>query len=178
MFFVLILSIAISHVLVDYGVEIPVLSEASLHAVCPFGGVVSLYQLVNTGTSTQKIHDSSFILMGLVFLLALLLGPVFCGWVCPLGSVQEWIGKIGKKLFKKKYNNFLPSTLDSILRYLRYAVLAWVVYMTAISGVLVFADYDPYYALFNFWTGGSGIKWDSNIRFSPGTIFVCGASFL
>ena len=38
------------------------------------------------------------------------------------------------------------------MRYLRYGVLAWVVYMTAVSGQLIFSDYDPYFALFNFWT--------------------------
>ena len=32
-------------------------------------------------------------------------------------------------------------------------MLAWVLYMTAISGKLAFGDIDPYYALFNFWTG-------------------------
>jgi polyferredoxin len=35
---------------------------------------------------------------------------------------------------------------------LRYGVLAWVVYMTAVTGTLIFADYDPYFALFNFWS--------------------------
>jgi polyferredoxin len=35
---------------------------------------------------------------------------------------------------------------------LRYVVLAWVLYMTAVTGKLIFADYDPYFALFNFWT--------------------------
>jgi polyferredoxin len=42
--------------------------------------------------------------------------------------------------------------LDRYLRYLRYGVLLWVLYVTATSGVLVFEAYDPYYALFNFWT--------------------------
>ncbi|MBN2873894.1 MAG: 4Fe-4S binding protein, partial [Spirochaetales bacterium] len=37
------------------------------------------------------------------------------------------------------------------LRYLRYLVLAWVLYATAVTGTLIFADYDPYYTLFNFW---------------------------
>ena len=32
-------------------------------------------------------------------------------------------------------------------------MLAWVLYMTAISAKLAFSDIDPYYALFNFWTG-------------------------
>jgi polyferredoxin len=87
------------------------------------------------------------------FALALLVGPAFCGWVCPLGSFQEWIGKLGKKINRKKFNQFVPARIDKWMRYLRYAVLIWVLYITAVSAQLVFADYDPYYALFQFWTG-------------------------
>ena len=37
-------------------------------------------------------------------------------------------------------------------RYLRYLVLAWVIYMTAATGTLIFAEYDPYFTLFNLWS--------------------------
>ena len=151
-FFVLIALISINHSLVESGKGIAFLSSASLHAVCPFGGVVSLYQLATVGTFVQKIHQSSFVLMVIAFLTAVLFGPVFCGWICPLGTFQEWIANIGRKIFKRKYNHMLPYRLDQVLRYLRYGVLAWVIYMTAISGKLIFADIDPYFALFNFWT--------------------------
>lgn len=152
-FFVLIALIAINHTLAESGQAISFLSSASLHAVCPFGGVVTIYQFVTAGTFVQKIHQSAFVLMIVGFLLALLFGPVFCGWVCPLGTVQEWFASIGRRLFKKRrYNHFIPAKIDRPLRYLRYLVLAWVLYMTATSGTLIFAEYDPYFALFNFWT--------------------------
>jgi len=151
-FFVLIALIAINNTLAEVGNAIPLLSEASLHAICPFGGVVTLYNLATLGTFIQKIHASSVILMSIVFVLSILFGPVFCGWVCPLGTIQEWIGKLGRKIFKKKYNRFVPSKLDKILRYVRYGVLIWVVYVTARSGYLLFAQVDPYNALFTFWS--------------------------
>ena len=94
-FFVLIALIAINHAM--DGTVIPLLPNTSLHAVCPFGSVVSLHQFATVGTFTQKIHESSFILMILVFILSFLFGSVFCGWVCPLGSAQEWVGKLGKR---------------------------------------------------------------------------------
>jgi polyferredoxin len=151
-FFVLIAAISINHSLEETGQAIPWLSSASLHSVCPFGGVVSVYQYATTGTFVQKIHDSAFILMIIVFLLTILFGPVFCGWICPLGTIQEWMGKVGRKLFKRRYNTFVPVRLDNILRYLRYLVLAWVIYMTAVTGALIFAEYDPYHAMFNLWS--------------------------
>jgi len=149
-FFVLIALIAINHTLAEDGKGIALLSSASLHALCCFGGVVSLYQFITTGTFVQKVHQSSLVLMIIGVVLALFAGPVFCGWVCPLGTFQEWIAKIGKKIFKKRYNHFIPSKIDNILRYLRYLVLIWVVFMTARSMTLVFANVDPYFALFNF----------------------------
>jgi polyferredoxin len=152
-FLLLITLGAVNHTLVEKGIEIPLLGSASLHAVCPFGGVVTLWRFVTTGRLVRQIHESALVLLGLTVILALLFGPVFCGWVCPFGTVQEWIGMIGRKLFPKSYNKIIPKKLDTGLRYLRYVVLAWAVYMTTVTGVLVFKDYDPYYALFNFWTG-------------------------
>lgn len=151
-FFVLVAAITINKALIENGTGLAFFSKASLHAICPFGGVVSIYEFVTSGRYTQKTHASSFILMFAAFGLAVGFGPLICGWVCPFGSIQQWMGKLGKKLHGKKYNHLLPVRLDSYLRYTRYLVLALVVYATAVTGKLVFQDYDPYFALFNFWS--------------------------
>ncbi|WP_373481865.1 4Fe-4S binding protein [Acetobacterium sp.] len=152
-FFTLIALITANKTLAAAGMGIPFLSATSLHALCPFGGVETFFTLATTGFFVPKTQISAVILMSLVFLLALLFGPVFCGWICPFGAFQEWIGKIGKKIFKKRYNQFIPPKVDKVLRYLRYGVLIWVLTVTAVSGALLFATLDPYHALFKFWTG-------------------------
>lgn len=150
-FFVLIALTALNETLSGYGITIPLIQKASLHALCPFGGVVSFYQFISNGTFVKKVHESSMVLFWIALVLLVIAGPVICGWVCPLGSLQEWIGKPGKKIFKKRYNTFVPAKLDKVLRYFRYITFIWVTYMTIISGKLFFQDYDPYFALFNFW---------------------------
>lgn len=150
-FFILVALIAVTNGLKEDGIVLPFAGEASLHAICPFGGVVSFWNLATLGTLVKKVHESSVVLAVLGLLLALIFGPVICGWVCPFGSVQEWVGKLGRRLFKRRYNGFVPPRLDRILRYARYLVLAWVSYMTIVTGKLFFQEYDPYYALFNFW---------------------------
>jgi polyferredoxin len=151
-FFILVALISLNQILKEAGLAIPFLSEASLHAICPFGGVVSIYKFATVGTFVQKIHESSFILMFIAFMLAILFGPVICGWVCPFGTFQEWVGKLGRKIFKKKYNQLIPNNFDKYLRFIRYIILLLVIYKTAITAKLMFQDVDPYYALFNFWS--------------------------
>jgi polyferredoxin len=152
-FFTLIAFIAVNKSLEEAGLAaIPLLSTTSLHALCPFGGVVTLYNLFTVGTLIQKIYYSAIVLLALVLILTLFFGPVFCGWVCPLGSIQEWFGKLGRRIFKKRYNRFVPRKLDRALRYARFGVLIWVVFVTARSATLLFANADPYNALFTFWT--------------------------
>lgn len=81
----------------ERGVSLPFTpSTASLHAICPFGGVVSAWNLITEGTLVRKIHDSSVVLGVLGILLALLFGPVICGWISPFGTFQEWVGASGK----------------------------------------------------------------------------------
>jgi polyferredoxin len=44
--------------------------------------------LIAMGAS-EGIINGSFILFGCVFLSALLMGRAFCGWVCPIGGLQD-----------------------------------------------------------------------------------------
>ena len=152
-FFALVALLSLVKWLGELGVVLPLLPEVSLHAVCPFGGVVTVYEFFTTGSFLPKLHSAAFILMALGFVVAVFFGPLFCGYVCPLGSYQEWVGKLGRKLFPRRYGKLIPAKLDKVLRYLRYGVLAMVVYQTAVVGKLVFQDVDPYYAMFNFLTG-------------------------
>ena len=151
-FFVLVILITINQLLEKSGMSIPLVASASLHAICPFGGIVSIYKFITVGTFVQKIHESSFVLMIISIVLAIGFGPVICGWVCPLGTFQEWIGKIGKRIFGEKYNHFIPSRFDKYLRFTRYLLLIMVVFKTATMAKLMFVDIDPYFALFNFWS--------------------------
>jgi polyferredoxin len=151
-FFALILAIAINHSLEALGQAIPWLSAASIHGICPFGGVVSIYNFISAGTMVQKVHEASLVLMVIVLLLSVAFGPVFCGWICPMGTIQEWVSRLGRKLLGARHNTFVPASIDRLLRYLRYVVLVWVVYATAATGTLVFEAWDPYYTMFNLWS--------------------------
>jgi len=117
---------------------------AGVDAFCPFGGIESAFSLVTTGTMLSRIAWSSFTLLGAVLLLAVLFRRSFCGNLCPLGTLQELFGMIGKKIFRKRYE--LNATVDRTARYFKYAVLAVFVALSWILGALVIRPYDPWAA--------------------------------
>ncbi len=47
------------------------------------------------------VITGSFILFSLQFITALILGRLFCGWICPAGGVQEAVFRINEKRIKK-----------------------------------------------------------------------------
>jgi len=152
-FFAFIGMLAVNHVLSESNVTLfPFLPNVSLHAVCPFGGVESIIGLITAGTLVPKLQLSTLVISALVLILTLIFGSVFCSFVCPLGTIQEWVGKLGKKIFKRRYNTFVPQKLHNILKYLRYVVLILTIMLTFNVGRLIFADVDPYYAMYHFFT--------------------------
>ncbi|MGL1892323.1 MAG: 4Fe-4S binding protein [Spirochaetaceae bacterium] len=150
-FFFFIFSTVSIHFLQDKGIVIPI-KTFDLHATCPFGAVETLGRLIIADKFIPKTHESNFWVLLSVTGSTILFGAFFCGWLCPLGSIQEWIGKLGKRLFKKKYNN-IPIKIDKLLGNLRYVVLLLIVLQTTRHLSLMFVKIDPYYALFHFWTG-------------------------
>ena len=124
---------------------------ANLHTICPLGGVVNLYTYFSDGGYVAKLHSAVFIMLLALLVGLVLTGKSFCGWICPLGSVQQGLGWVGQRLWPRAYNK-VPRWLERILQYLKWAVLIWVLVQTARSARLVFQDWDPYYNLYHIWT--------------------------
>lgn len=113
-------------------------------ALCPFGGLETMASLVSTGTLIQKVAVSSVALLLAAVVTALVFRRAFCGRICPLGFLQELFGGIGKKIARRRLT--LPRALDRPARYLKYVVLAAVLYLTWNAGELVIRSYDPWVA--------------------------------
>jgi polyferredoxin len=79
--------------------------------------------------------------------ISLLLRKSFCSWFCPVGTVSEWLWKLGQRLLGK--NLQLPAWLDWPLRSLKYLLLAFFVYITirmSSAEIAGFLD-TPYYKM-------------------------------
>ncbi len=144
-------SIAVYVLLIAIGQSVSWSWAANLHTICPFGGVANLYTYFSTGGYVAKLHSAVFVMLLALVLGLVLTGKSFCGWICPLGTVQELLGKIGRRLWPRAYGK-VPHVIDRVLRYAKYAILAWILVQTARSAHLAFGDYDPYVNLFTIWS--------------------------
>lgn len=171
-FFVLfILFLVIQHIIVgeDSGAI-----TASPEAFCPFGGLETIYQYVTQGGAfVSHTHLSNLVVLIAVAATAILLRSAFCGWVCPLGTIQDLVSSTSRFLqryipglrkvittLKRRLDRL--AVLDHYLRTLKYLILVWAVAGSAYFGYMVFRDYDPWATLLNL----------AEFSFTPGVIVL------
>ena len=116
----------------------------SIHALCPYGALESLYTLIFGGTFIEKIFSGTFILLIITLIIALIFRRSFCGLICPFGAIQEFFGVIGKKIFKKRF--VINPNIDKPLRYLKYIILIITLYFAWKTSGLWMNSYDPWAA--------------------------------
>jgi len=117
---------------------------ASIDAICPFGGIETLYKFVAGGELIKKLEISNIFLLVSIVVLGIVVSRFFCGWICAFGALQGIFGRIGAKLFKRRFT--VPRRIDSVLRYFKYVVLAAILVGTWITGTLIVRPYDPWAA--------------------------------
>lgn len=112
-------------------------------AYCPFGGIQALSSFfVNNSLACSM--TSAQIVMGIVLIAVIILvSKLFCSFICPIGTISEWIGKLGDR-YKVRYT--VSGIADKGLRSLKYILLFITVYFTVTSSELFCKKFDPYYA--------------------------------
>lgn len=113
-------------------------------AYCPFGGLQALGSYL-TMDSLSCSMTSTQIMMGVALFIGIVLfSRLFCGYICPLGTIGEWIGKLGERM---KIRITPKGFIDLALRLLKYVLLFFTFYFTLKSSELFCKKYDPYYAV-------------------------------
>lgn len=113
-------------------------------ALCPFGGIEGLYAYLKTRTWLRRLAPSSLILFIGIVAITILVGRIFCSWICPLGTLGELSAKGARKLGITQRE--LPPSIDKPARYLKYIVLFVIIFFTWRLGTLAWRDYDPWVA--------------------------------
>ena len=130
-------------------------------AFCPFGGIETLWIYITTGETLETTNLLNFSILLAVLGVSLVAGKAFCGWMCPLGTLQDmlvgWSRRLGGEKNKRrgiksktKLPITVPAKLDKWLRYLKYLILAVIVFFSANAIYPPLRDICPARAIFSF----------------------------
>ena len=126
---------------------IPGETTADPEAYCPMGGLQAFATYL-AQNSLPCSMSSLQVMMGLALVAAVVLfSKLFCGYLCPLGTVQDIIKRLRVKFRIKSVKIANGSAIDKILRIIKYALLFLIFYMTVEESELFCKNLDPYYAV-------------------------------
>ncbi len=117
---------------------------AGVDALCPFGGIETLWAVISGAGYIEKIAASAIVLLVGMIGLAFVYRRSFCGHICPLGTLQGLFGSLGGRFMRTRLQ--VPRGVDRVARYLKYAVLAFFTVWTWQAAELVMRPYDPWVA--------------------------------
>jgi len=98
----------------------------------PIASLMNLKVLFGTG-QLPRVHAAGLFLLVAFLSISWLLRKSFCSWLCPVGTLSEYLWRAGRDIFKRNWR--LPRILDIGLRGLKYLLLGLFVY--AIAGMSV-----------------------------------------
>ncbi len=121
-------------------------SLAGVERYCPFGGLETAWSFVTRHSFSCTAGELNLALFLALLGLTLVARKAFCSWVCPVGSVSEWLFRLVRRPGRPVPVE-PPAGVDRVLRWLRLPVLGVILVATWTTGELVFRGYDPYYIL-------------------------------
>lgn len=150
---------------------IPGKDPANPEAYCPMGGLQALTTFFVRGSLPCSMSMMQ-IVMGIVLAAAVVLfSKLFCGYLCPLGTVQDLLMKLRNTIGWRGIVVKNDTVADKVLRVIKYVLLFWIFYSTATASELFCKNLDPYYAVATGFKGEITL-WMSLI--SVAAVILCG----
>lgn len=127
---------------------------------CPFGAIETLWSYSVNGKTLITTSPLNFSILFGVLGLSMLAGRAFCGWMCPVGTLQDLLANLssrassgtknrqGKKQTGPPYAISRPN--DSWLRGLKYLILIIILFASTRAVYPPLREICPARALFSF----------------------------
>ena len=118
-----------------------------------FSSIGSIIMSIIGGSFVLTEYLGSIILVLGVFLVTMVFGRYFCGFICSFGAMQDLLNAVGKLIpFKVK----IPEKADKYLKLLKYVVLAFVaigVWGFSVTGDVIWSPWTVFGAYVQPWKG-------------------------
>ena len=98
---------------------------AGVEGWLPIAGMMNFKYWLLTG-HVPALHPAAMFLLVTFVAISFLFRKAFCGWLCPVGTLSEYLWRAGQKLFRRNF--LLPRWLDIPLRGLKYLLLGFFVW--------------------------------------------------
>jgi polyferredoxin len=130
---------------------------AGIEGWLPIAGLMNLKYFLLTG-HVPAIHPAAMFLLITFLAMSFLLRKAFCSWLCPIGTISEYFGLLGQKLFKRNFRiwRWLEIPLCGF-KYLLLGFFVWAISSMSAEAIAGFMQSD--YGV------GAGVKMLNFFRF-------------
>lgn len=157
-------------------------SGGAFDAFCPFGAIETLLPYLFRGETLKTTNLLNFAILSGVLAVSLVAGRAFCGWMCPLGAVQEGLAHLARRLggekrhipgkrSKTRFPTRLPRQADRLLRWVKYLILILVFVASVFTIYPPLFGFCPVRAVFSFKLN-TGLLWSVLITFIVTSLLV------
>jgi polyferredoxin len=110
----------------SHGATMYVDRPAGVDGWLPIAGLINFRYLLATH-HLPDIHPAALVLFTVFIAASMLLKKAFCSWLCPVGTLSEYLWKFGRKIFRRNLD--VPRWLDITLRSLKYILLGFFLFI-------------------------------------------------
>jgi polyferredoxin len=103
------------------GGTLKVSRPGGVEAWLPIASLMNLKALILTG-EIPEVHAAGMFMTIAFLSISFLYRKAFCSWICPIGTVSEWLWQTGRIWFRRCLS--APRWLDLPLRSLKYILMA------------------------------------------------------
>jgi polyferredoxin len=143
--------------------------------IIAFSEFKGIYQMIIKGNFNFIKAFPSLFQFSTVILMTIIFGRFFCGWLCAFGAFNDLIYALSKKVFKNNYR--VNNKVDSILKYLKYIILLFIMVIAWTMGSTLFSTVSPWDAFAQI-TNFPQIISDFTIGFILLILITIGAFFI
>ena len=98
---------------------------AGVEGWLPIAGMMNLKYFILTH-HIPTLHPAAMFLLVTFASIAFLFRKAFCSWLCPVGTISEYLWQVGKKIFRRNFR--ITRWVDIPLRGLKYLLLGFFVW--------------------------------------------------